>query len=156
MKDPEVQRLAALAERLGVGDRVSFRGQVPHLDLPELMRSADIVACTPWYEPFGIVPLEAMACGAPVIASAVGGLIDTVVHGSTGLHVPPRDPGAVADAVEALLDDPAALAAFGERGAERVAARYTWERVAADTERTYERVLRTQRAFLSNGTEARG
>ena len=62
--------------------------------LPALLRSADALVTVPWYEPFGITPLEAMACGVPVVASAVGGLIDTVVDGVTGRHVPPRDPGA--------------------------------------------------------------
>ena len=71
---------------------------------PAQLRSADIVVCAPWYEPFGIVPLEAMACGVPVIVSAVGGLTDSVVHGETGLHVPPRDPDAIASADGLLLD----------------------------------------------------
>lgn len=156
MADPEVRRLAALAESLGVADRVSFHGQVPHLQLPELLRSADLVACTPWYEPFGIVPLEAMACGVPVIASAVGGLIDTVVHGVTGLHVPPRDAAATAHAIDSLLSDPSALAAFGQGGVERVAHRYTWEKVAADTERAYLRVLDGQDPAVSPRKAVRG
>ncbi|MDP8971463.1 MAG: glycosyltransferase, partial [Actinomycetota bacterium] len=90
--DPEASRLHTLARRLGVADRVQLRGRVPRRDMPVLLRSADVVVCTPWYEPFGIVPLEAMACGVPVVASAVGGLQDTVVDGITGLHVPPRRP----------------------------------------------------------------
>ena len=89
---PEAQRLRALAERAGVADRVVLLGRVSRADLPALIRSADAVVCVPWYEPFGIVPLEAMACGVPVVASAVGGMIDSVVDGVTGLHVPPRDP----------------------------------------------------------------
>ena len=82
-----------------------------------------------------------MACGIPVVASSVGGLIDTVVHGVTGLHIPPRDEGALAAALERLLGDPALAAALGAAGRERAAARYSWDRVAADTERVYRQVV---------------
>jgi glycosyltransferase involved in cell wall biosynthesis len=81
--------------------------------MPALLRSADLVLCTPWYEPFGLVPLEAMACGVPVVGSAVGGLLDTVVPGVTGALVPPRDPAALAVAVRQLLADPALRARYG-------------------------------------------
>ena len=90
--EPEHDRLAAVAERLGVADRVRLVRQIERADLPALLRSADLVVCSPWYEPFGIVPLEAMACGVPVVASAVGGMLDTVVDGVTGTLVTPRDP----------------------------------------------------------------
>ncbi len=66
--DPEIARLRRLAGSLGVSDIVDFRGQVPREHIPALLRSADVAVCTPWYEPFGIVPLEAMACGTPVVA----------------------------------------------------------------------------------------
>jgi D-inositol-3-phosphate glycosyltransferase len=108
------------------------------------MRSADVAVCVPWYEPFGIVPLEAMACGVPVVASSVGGLIDTVVHGVTGIHVPPRDPARVADAVGGLLVDPGRRRALGAEGARRARERYGWDRVAAMTLDAY--------AELSTGT----
>ncbi|QQD77595.1 glycosyltransferase [Curtobacterium sp. YC1] len=139
--DPEYQRLDALARSLGVRDHVSFRGQLGQHDMPAVYRSADVVVCAPWYEPFGIVPLEAMACGRPVVASSVGGLIDTVVEDATGLHVPPRDEAAVAAAVGALLDDPDRREAYGRAGRERAESRYTWQKVAADSERVYERLL---------------
>jgi glycosyltransferase involved in cell wall biosynthesis len=139
--DPEYQRLDALARSLGVRDHVSFRGQLGQDAMPSVYRSADVVVCAPWYEPFGIVPLEAMACGRPVVASQVGGLIDTVVEDATGLHVPPRDEAAVAAAVTALLDDPERREAYGAAGRERVESRYAWTRVAADTERVYERLI---------------
>jgi glycosyltransferase involved in cell wall biosynthesis len=108
--------------------------------MPALLRSADVVACVPWYEPFGIVPLEAMACGMPVVASAVGGLTDTVVDGVTGVLVPPRDPSALARALHSLLADQARREACGLAGLDRVGVRYTWNRIAEDTERVYERV----------------
>ncbi|MEU4741262.1 glycosyltransferase [Actinosynnema sp. NPDC023658] len=138
--DPEARRLAAHAERLGVRNRLWLAGQVSRDAMPALLRSADVVACVPWYEPFGIVPLEAMACGVPVVASAVGGLIDTVVHGVTGVLVPPRDPAALARGLHSLLADDSRREACGMAGLDRVGVRYTWDRIAEDTERVYERV----------------
>jgi glycosyltransferase involved in cell wall biosynthesis len=137
-RDREVRRLRALAERHGVLDRVDFRGRVGRDDLPALMRSADVVACVPWYEPFGIVPLEAMACGVPVVASAVGGLIDTVVHGTTGVHIPPRDPDAIAAVLAELLPDADRRRAYGAAGARRARARYSWSRIASATLEVYD------------------
>ncbi|PXY27326.1 glycosyltransferase [Prauserella muralis] len=140
-EDEEAQRLLALADRLGVADRVRLPGQVARKDMPALLRSADAVLCTPWYEPFGIVPLEAMACGVPVVASAVGGLTDTVVDGVTGRLVPPKRPDALAEAVRGLLADEALREAYGIAGSDRARCRYSWDRVTADTYRIYERLV---------------
>lgn len=139
--DAEARRLLAIAAELGVREHVIFRGQVPREAMPEIFRSADAVACTPWYEPFGIVPLEAMACGVPVVASAVGGLRDTVVDGGTGLHVPPLDPGATAAALARLLSDKGLREELGRAGQQRARARYSWDRVAAETEKAYLQTL---------------
>jgi D-inositol-3-phosphate glycosyltransferase len=135
-RDPEVGRLRALADELGVGNRLVLLGQLAHTELPGLIRSADVVACLPWYEPFGIVPLEAMACGVPVVGTAVGGLLDTVVDGVTGNLLPPRRPEAVASAIAGLLTDDRKRAAFGAAGVAR-SATYTWARIGAATERVY-------------------
>src|SRR5204863_7246289 len=116
---PGAQLLRRLAAELGVADRLVLRGRVERTDMPALLSSADVVVCAPWYEPFGIVPLEAMACGVPVVASAVGGMIDTVVDGATGVHVPPRDPDRLAGVLRGLLDDPERRAAFGQAGVRR-------------------------------------
>lgn len=133
----DYRRLAAAAARHGVADRVAFTGSVSRADVPALIRSADVVVATPWYEPFGIVPLEAMACGVPVVASAVGGLADSIVDRQTGWLVPPRDPVALAGALGRLLADPALRAALGAAGVERARRRYSWRRVAARTEAVY-------------------
>lgn len=139
--EPEVRRLRTLARHLGVGERVRFLGRVDRDEMPATLRSADIVVATPWYEPFGIVPLEAGACGRPVIASAVGGLTDTVIPGRTGLFVPPRDPLALAAAIRALLADPPRRARFGRQARQRIVGGYSWGAVAAATERVYRSVL---------------
>ncbi len=149
--DDEVARLRSIAAAEGVPDRVRFVGRVTPAGMPALLRSADVVACLPAYEPFGLVPLEAMACGRPVVAAHVGGLADTVVDGETGLHVPPGDPDAAAAALGALLADPARAARLGRAGRARAEARYGWDRVAAATEAVYRDVL-AARAQASSPT----
>ena len=139
--DPEARRLRKLAAELGVADRVRLYGRVARADMPAILRSADVVACTQWYEPFGIVPLEAMACAIPVVASAVGGMLDTVVHDVTGRLVPAKRPAALADAVNHLLRDAFLRRSLGAAGRDRARARYSWDRIAADTLRIYDRLL---------------
>jgi D-inositol-3-phosphate glycosyltransferase len=135
--DEEAVRLLALARDLGVADRLHLIGRIEQPKLPSLFRWADVVVATPWYEPFGIVPLEAMACGRPLVGSAVGGLLDTVVPGVSGVLVPPRDPVALADALRTLLDNPVAREAMGRAARRRALARYGWNRVAEEIESGY-------------------
>lgn len=87
---------------------------------------------TPWYEPFGITPVEAMACGRPVVGSDTGGIRSTVVHGKTGFLVPPRDPDSLAERLAQLAADPALRARMGEAGRLRARRLYTWKRVGLD------------------------
>lgn len=149
--EPEARRLQELAGWLGVSDRVQLAGAITRDEMPAMLRSADVVACTPWYEPFGIVPLEAMACGVPVVATAVGGMRDTVVDGVTGRLVPPRDPEALAQALSSLLPDRRWRAALGTSGRERARTRYSWDRIAADTERIYDKVVPSRRMAARSG-----
>ncbi|MBB5937168.1 glycosyltransferase [Streptomyces zagrosensis] len=148
-QEPEVRRLRALARAAGVGDRVRFLGGVPCEEVPPLLRAADVVLCPADYEPFGIVPLEAMGCGTPVVASAVGGQLDTVADPGTGRLVPPSDPAALARATAALLENPAQRAACGAAGRRRVLTRYGWGRVAASTEAVYQEVVARRPAAVT-------
>jgi len=135
--DPEVSRLRLLAASLGVSDRVRFVGAVRRPDVPALMASADVVVAVPWYEPFGIVPLEAMACGRPVVGSRVGGLLDTIVPGVTGELVPPRRPDLLAPVLRDLLGDLGRRLAYGRAGRARAVSTYQWRQVAAATQDVY-------------------
>ncbi|MDQ2865239.1 MAG: glycosyltransferase [Candidatus Eremiobacteraeota bacterium] len=139
--DSEACRLRDIARSLGVSDRVTFRGRVDRLSMPALMRSADAVVCYPWYEPFGLVPLEAMACGIPVVVAAVGGLVDSVLNGITGVHVEPRSSVALAQAIAPLLRDEHKRIALGRAGERRANERFGWPRIASDTLSVYEGVI---------------
>jgi glycosyltransferase involved in cell wall biosynthesis len=138
--DPEGARLRWVAQECGVSDRVLMPGKVIHDAMPALYRATDVVVCTPWYEPFGIVPLEAMACGVPVVATAVGGMKDTVEDGVTGTLIDEHDPAAVAAAVRPYLYDPALRERTGLAGRARACARYSWEAIGAETLKVYEEV----------------
>ncbi len=151
--DAAASRLRQVAAENGVSDRTLLLGRVPHSELPELIRSCDVVLAAPWYEPFGIVPLEAMACGVPVVATAVGGMKDTVIEGVTGSLVPPGRPQELAAAVRALLADDRKRIDMGNAGSERVRSNYGWNSIAARTERSYRTVLsERERLAESNGS----
>ncbi|MER7008773.1 glycosyltransferase [Dactylosporangium sp. NPDC000555] len=135
--DAEAARLLDVAASCGVADRVTLAGQVAAADMPAWYRSADVVAAVPWYEPFGLTPLEAMACGRPVVAAAVGGLMDTVVDGVTGDLVPPRDPRSLGAALRRLLGDDLRRLTYGAAGHERARQRYSWLRTAEQLETVY-------------------
>lgn len=142
-RDAEVTRLRRLATDLGVSGRTRFLGAVPQQHVPALIRGCAVVATVPWYEPFGITPLEAMACGRPVVGSAVGGLLDTVLPGQTGELVEPRDPEALARTLRRLLDDPVRRASYGEAGRRRAVAHYDWSEVVRRTEALYRELIRS-------------
>ncbi len=129
-----VQRRVA---ELGVADRLRFVGRRQPDELRFYYGAGDIAVTTPWYEPFGLTPLEGMACGRPVVGSAVGGIAFTIVDGVTGFLVPPRDPEALADRLQDLLAQPDLRARLGRAARTRVEREFTWPTVAARTAALY-------------------
>ncbi|MCF0095992.1 glycosyltransferase [Micromonospora sp. MH99] len=143
--DPYARRLRALAESCGVADRVHLVGAVPREEMGRWYRSADLLVAAPWYEPFGLTPLEAMACGVPVVGTAVGGIRDTVVDGTTGDLVPARDPNALAAAIQRLLDDRIRRFRYATAARERVRSRYSWAVTAERLAEVYGEVAAVRR-----------
>lgn len=138
---PEIGELQKLAAELGVLDRVRFIGRRQPDELRYYYCSGDVAVTTPWYEPFGLTPLEAMACGRPVIGSAVGGITFTIKDGETGLLVPPRNPEALAASLQRLLSQPELRAQMGLAARKRVEREFTWSMVALRTGTLYEALL---------------
>ena len=147
-RTPEIARLRALARSCGVADRVTFTGRRDVAELPEFYAAADVFVTTPAYEPFGITPLEAMACGTPVVGSAVGGIQYSVVDGVTGYLVPPKDPAALAEKLAWLQANPALRLALGRAGMARVRSHFTWDRVAGELATVYQEVVAAEAALL--------
>lgn len=125
----EVARLQAIAAEVGASRAVRFVGPKLHDTLPDWYAAADVVAVPSFYESFGLVAVEAMACATPVVASRVGGLASTVVDGKTGYLVPWRCPEPFAERIELLLRNEPLRLALGAAGSERMRA-YDWSAVA--------------------------
>jgi glycosyltransferase involved in cell wall biosynthesis len=138
---PELRRLRAIAEVEEVSDLVAFVGRQGGDVLRYYYSAADLFVTAPWYEPFGITPLEAMACGIPVIGTAVGGVKYTVVDGATGYLVPPHDPDAIAARAASLLRDAGLRARMSAQAIARVRVRFQWDDVAALIDGLYDSVL---------------
>src|SRR5690606_20985980 len=137
---PEIARLSRVAEQERIADKVVFTGRRDRHMLRYYYSAADVFVTLPWYEPFGITPLEAMACEVPVIGSRVGGVKYTVVDGRTGCLVPPADPDALARCLAILHAKPELRAAMGRAGRARVLRHFTWRDVALAVEAVYEDV----------------
>lgn len=136
---PEIERLRCVAKRERIDDRVLFLGRKRRDALKYFYSAADVFVTTPWYEPFGMTPLEAMACGRPVVGSRVGGIQHTVLDGKTGYLVPADDPRALAEKLALLYRQPWRLHWLGWR-ARRRSRRFTWFRVASSIESLYQEV----------------
>jgi glycosyltransferase involved in cell wall biosynthesis len=149
--DPGAARLRTLATELGVADRLRLTGPIAREDLPRMLRSADAFAFPSWYEPFGLPVVEAMACGVPVVASEAGGMLDTVIHDVTGVHVPARDPVRLAKALAEVLHGGVLRSGMGLSGRARARSRYSWEGVAAEARSIYERAIDGQSGAAQPG-----
>ncbi len=141
---PEIARLRAIASEIGMSSRVTFTGRRARHQLRTFYNAADVFVTTPWYEPFGITPLESMACGTPVIGASVGGIKFSVVDRVTGFLVPPNNHAALADKLAMLAANPALARAMGRAGMHRARSQFTWERVTQQLARVYAEVARTR------------
>lgn len=146
----EMARLQSMRERYDLGDLVAFLGKRGQDTLPYYYSSADAVVVPSHYESFGMVALEAMACGTPVVASQVGGLAFLVQDGETGYTVPVDDPQALAERLTRLIEDPALRDQMGKQAA-TIAREYAWEKIAARIVKVYENALMNGRKVATAG-----
>lgn len=137
-QDPAYQSLVRMAKKLGVADRLVWTGHVAPDELPALLRSADLLVSTSAYEPVGMLAVQAMASGTPVITSAVGAEQDAVVDMTTGLLTSPAQPMQLALRIRRLLANALRLEAYGIAAADRAKSRYAWERIGRETLTAYE------------------
>jgi D-inositol-3-phosphate glycosyltransferase len=138
---PEYARLMNIAREYNIEASVTFAGRKNRDQLKFYYNAADVFITTPWYEPFGITPLEAMACGTPVIGSNVGGIKYSVAEGETGLLVPAEDPEALAEKIAQLVNNEDELKRMSRNSIKRVNTYFTWARVAQQVEALYKNLM---------------
>jgi D-inositol-3-phosphate glycosyltransferase len=146
--DPELDRLRAVARKLGIAERVRFPGAVAQRDLPNYYRAADALVVTSRYESFGLAAVEALASGLSVIAASVGGLSSIIMHGENGLLVRWRSPEAFAEQFDLLLED-AKVRARLSANARASVARFSWERIGDQVRTLYQELTTDARCALA-------
>jgi glycosyltransferase involved in cell wall biosynthesis len=146
---PELGRLMGLSQSLGIEQSITFTGQRPRDQLRYYYSAANVFVTTPWYEPFGITPVEAMACGTPVVGTAVGGIKTTVVDGETGYLVPPSDPETLAERLAWLHQHPQAAQRMGWAGMRRAYQNFTWRNVATQVANIYENAIESAASYVT-------
>jgi glycosyltransferase involved in cell wall biosynthesis len=137
----ERDRIEKIVDELGMRDYTMFPGQVDHETLKHYLAAANVCVVPSHYEPFGLVAIEAMASGTPVVASNVGGLKYTVVNEKTGLLCPPKDDQAFAEAIDRILSRPHWRVELGKAARRRVETHFTWPGVASQLDRLYSSML---------------
>jgi len=137
----EYKRLRSIARSLKVIDRIEFAGRKDRDMLKFYYNAADLFITTPWYEPFGITPLESMACGTPVVGANVGGIKFSVKDGVTGALVPPRQPKKLAEKIQEVISDQERLKRMGQDAIKHVNYWFTWAKVAGQVHDLYRCVL---------------
>ena len=150
----EVNRLQTIAIDIGVSDSVTFAGRQGREVLKYYYSAADIFITTPWYEPFGITPVEAMACGTPVIGANVGGVKFTVKNGETGYLVPPNQPQAIAAKIAYLYQHPQVLQQFQGQAIQRANQLFTWHTVTTQMAVLYERIITVNQPHQLSSNQA--
>ena len=148
--ESEKERLKAVASALGVRDRVDFLGSVAHHELPYFYAAADVCVMPSYSESFGLVALEAQACGRPVVASGVSGLRSVVRDEVSGYLIDGHDPAAYAERIGRLLADPELAQQMGRRG-RLLAQRFSWTRTADRLEGLFENVIERSHARVQAG-----
>jgi glycosyltransferase involved in cell wall biosynthesis len=138
---PELAVLQQLAAKLHVSEHVHFLGNRQQSILRNYYAASDVFITTPWYEAFGLTPLESMACGRPVVGSAVGGIMFSVAENETGLLVPPQRPDILAEHLFFLLQHPELREQMGRAARQRVLREFTWPLVAERTANVYEEAV---------------
>jgi len=137
----ERDRIEGIVAELGLGDLTVFPGRLDDADLPVYYAAADVCVVPSHYEPFGLVAIEAMASGTPVVASDVGGLQFTVVPEETGLLAPPKDVEAFAAAIDRILANPDWQQQLGQAARKRMVEKFSWRGVASQLSDLYNRLL---------------
>lgn len=137
----ERDRIEGIVKELGMNDFTEFPGRISDEALPVYYAAADVCVQPSHYEPFGLVAIEAMASGTPVVASNVGGFQFTVVPEETGLLVPPKDNAGFAQAIDRILANPDWQKQLGQRARQRVEAKFSWDGVASQLAELYIRLL---------------
>ena len=142
IKTPEIGRLQQIAQEENIEGKITFIGRKTRDELKYYYNAADVFVTTPWYEPFGITPLEAMACGTPVIGANVGGIKYSVDHCKTGFLVPPKEPEILSERLMELISNSDLLKKFSLEAIKRVNTMFTWETVSKEIIDLYESITR--------------
>jgi len=150
----ERDRIEQIIDELGMRDFTIFPGRLGDKILPNYYAAANVCVVPSYYEPFGLVAIEAMASGTPVVASDVGGLQFTVISEETGLLAPPKDDAAFAAAIDRILMNPAWQRQLGQAARKRVETKFSWDGVAAQLSRLYSQLLEAENVASTAQTAA--